>query len=188
MKIFRTLLILVIMAVSAFLLAYHVFLPQMAARSITTGELPAYLPEKYKATIEEVHESVDEGLAELPMFMARNKLTYEELVQIIQSTSAEEVISYLNDYQHNPDMSAEEAFDRVKVLLDTKVDNPEVFREAFYEHYSKDRMQQGLKYLEGSDLPLEVNIELARKTIAEVLKQRRQEIEYQLDLIQEGSN
>jgi len=181
MKSFRTLAIVAILTLILFYLGYQVLIPQMAANTLLDDEIPSYIPEKFHQPVQELRTSMDTALQQLPPLMAEQHISVDDLVLMTKETRTEDVIWVIEKLQENPDMEKEDVYTLVKGRMSNIPGNDILLRPAFDLLYSPGRVQRGLEFVSGSALPLEVTVELGRRTMIEILKERKQEIEDQLD-------
>ncbi len=185
MKFIRSVLITVFLIAITIWISFNYLIPEMVAESIEKGEMPTYLPKKFEPVFDGIKERVDQDIAELPAILSTHNLTFEELLQIVEQTRPGEILPVIKEFQNKEITDSNQAFDIIVENLGHKVENPESFRDAFNERFTAGRLQTAMSYINDSDLPLEVNVELSRKIVIEILKDRQEEIESELNRIGE---
>ncbi|MCA6078882.1 hypothetical protein [Fulvivirga sedimenti] len=180
MKFIRSVLFLVFFLSILFWLSYNYFIPRMVADSIEKGELPSFIPKKLEPAFENVRERIDDDIRELPVVLNEHQLSYDDLIELVKDTRASEVVPVIQKFQEKDVTDPDQAFDIIVQYLGHKVDKPETFRNAFKERFNQERLQTAMTFMNNSDLPLEMNMELAKKITLEILKDRREEIESEL--------
>ena len=184
MKLIRTLFFIFLVFACVGVLTYYFIIPRLAAEALTSGEAPSLLSENADQFVKTIHTEVESALEELPHGMAEHKLSYDDVVEIVKSTNSMEIVPLIESFQESPPADADEAFDRFADILGKNVADPELFRNAFRKRYNGQLVTRILNYLDASEIPVSMNVDVLRRTVLEILKQEKEAIESQLDQIQ----
>ena len=145
MKLLRHILISVVVLFTIIILSWKSLLPRIAAKAVVSEDLIEMVPEPYRDVALDVQKNVDNGIGALPYLMERHNLTFDELLRLAENTESSEIIPLVEYFKSNPDISADDAFDEISQKFGHKVENPEIFREAFRERYDRKRIRQALQ-------------------------------------------
>ncbi len=186
MKVLKILVIILVAVAAIGYLGYTLYVPRMVSNTISTGEIPAYIPKKYHKKITETREVVNSEINKLPEAMNKYQLSYEELLAFAQEVKNDEVLEGLKEIQAAEISSSEQAFDIMMTHIDAELPQSHKVRDLFADKVPVEKIQSEIVNMKDSELPLSVEVDLARRIAIQILKEKRDEIEQKLGELQTG--
>ena len=186
MKVLKiSLILLLIFGIIAYI-GYTVYVPKMITNTIATGEIPGMIPEKYHTRIEETREKVNEEIDKLPEMMNKYQLSYDELLAFAMEVKNKEVLNALEEMKNTDITSSDQAFDIALSNISAELPQSEKVKEVFKDKIPVDRIHEEITKMETSELPLSVEVDLARRIAIQLLKDKKDEIKDKLNGLQKG--
>ena len=186
MKVLKILLIILFLVGVFAYLGYTLYVPKMVTQAIDTGEIPAYVPKKYHAKIQATREKVNEEVEKLPEVMEKYNLSYEELLAFAESVENDEVLNALEEMRTTELNSTDQAFDIAIKHISADLPQSDKVKQLFADKIPVDKIQTEINKMDNSELPLSVEIDLARRIGIQILKDRRNQIEGKLQEMHSG--
>jgi hypothetical protein len=186
MKVLKILLIIVIVLAGIGYLGYTLYVPRMVSNTISTGEIPAYVPKKYHKKIEETREAVNSEIRKLPETMNKYQLSYDELLAFAEEVKNDEVLGALQEIQQTEITTSGQAFDIALSHIEAELPQSGKVKRLFADKMPVEKIQSEIEKMKDSDLPLSVEVDLARRIAIQILKEKREEIESTLGKLQTG--
>ncbi len=181
MKVLKIFVILFIILAGVAYLGYTVYVPNMVTSSIETGEIPSIVPKKYHPKIKETRDKVNKEIEKLPEVMNKYQLSYDELLAFAQEVKNDEVLDALEEIKKTNITDSGEAFDIAMKHIDAELPQSGKVRQVFREKIPADRINEEVVKMGESELPLSVEVDLARRIGIQLLKNKRDEIENRLE-------
>lgn len=186
MKVLKiTLFLVVVLGVAAWL-GYTFYVPRMVSNTISTGEIPAVIPQKYHPKIKETREKVNEEIRKLPEVMNKYNLSYDELLAFANEVENDEILSALQELKSTELSSSGQAFDIALQHISADLPQSDKVRQLFSDKVPVEKIQSEIIKMEESELPLSVEVDLARRIGIEILREKKTEIEERLEQLQTG--
>lgn len=184
MKIIKTFLIIVVILGIAGYIAYTEVVPRMATKAISTGKIPAIVPKKYHSAITETRKKVVEQVDALPEAMHEYKISYEDLSRFASEIKNDEVREAIKELNTTEISSSGEAFDIGLKHISADLPSANKFKALFESRFTVEDVEEELEKINNSELPVRVEIDMARRIGIELLKQKKEEINRKLDSLQ----
>jgi hypothetical protein len=181
MKVLKILLVLVLVFGVIAYLGYTLYLPGMVTNTIETGEIPAIVPKKYHATIEDTRQKVKKEVADLPAAMNKYQLSFDELLAFAEQVENDEVLNALEEMKNTELTSSGQAFDIALKHISADLPQSGKVKRMFSDKIPVEKINSEIGNMENSELPLSVEVDLARRIGIQILKDRKDEIERKLD-------
>lgn len=154
--------------------AYTVYLPDVVAESIVSGEVSPVVPDKYRHQLERAHKPVNRGADMLISTLYQASIPLEEILKAIDGISEREAYAMLDELNQTELQSQNQVFDLLKRRFPVDFD-VEVLREPFRRQVSMATVRKGIASANQLRESQEVDFETARGVVKRILILKEQE-------------
>lgn len=181
MKVLKIIVVLIIILSIVGYFSYTMFVPQMVTSTIETGKIPAIIPKEYHPRIEETRKKVKKELDDLPEAMNKYQISFDELLAFAEQVENDEVLGAIEELKQTEITSSGHAFDIAMSHISSTLPQSGKVKEMFVQKVPVDKIQSEIDKMQDSELPMSVEVDLARRIAIQILKDRKEEIQNKLD-------
>jgi hypothetical protein len=147
---------------------YRFYFPEIVAKAIVSAETPAYIPRRLMNKVDELRKPVNKGTDEIILAMKTNNIALEDVVDVIESTSEDDAVDFLNDLNQSNPKSPDEVFDIAKKHIKADFDI-EILRKPFVENVNMKSIRKAMSYANTNQRTKDLDIETGRAIAKQIL-------------------
>jgi len=182
-------LVIVCLGLAAFFYFQRKIVPNLIAKSLRTNSEESYLiPGRLKPTIAKARIELNKQMDSIPKLLNSLHLTFDELIYITETLDANQVIQSINELSKTELRDTDQVFNILKKNITIEGYDLELFRNAFKEKVTLDKVERALKKINDNQLTTTVSIPVARETVKQVLFDNREKLERNLESLQKMSD
>jgi hypothetical protein len=173
-KIILALVILVILAVSSYLL-YRSLVPQIIARAVVSDSLPDYIPKRLQMKVEEIRRPLNRGTDAMLRKMHASNISVDQVLKAVDDISEDEAYAFLDEVNATKPANTDELFSVAKKHFSTDFDL-EIFREPFNQHFEMKQINNAINYANMNRKSNDVDIATAKAILKKIIVEKEKEV------------
>ncbi|MBL3658189.1 hypothetical protein [Fulvivirga sediminis] len=184
--LYSLLILAIIIAGAAYFYVYHI-LPKEMAKALTSDQ-KTWVPGPLNKVATEKKEEINAAIDKLPQELHELDLTFDQLLKIVDEVDPDQVKNVIAELNEKKISNVEQAFDVIKTNISIKSVNIELFRDYFTHRIKSKQIQKGLQYLNQNDYLTTISVPVAKQTIKNILLEKQEKIEAELQKINSAPN
>jgi hypothetical protein len=173
------LLIFIVVVVVLGLVAYagyRYFLPSMIAKTLTSEEPSALVPEKMQQQVTELRAKIDREVEEVPALLKETRLGVDDLANIIDRIDPGQVFDAIDELKTTSLTSTDQVFDICMKHIKVDGYDLEVFRGPFVRNTSVGNIREAVAKVDRDDILTSMSVPVLKQTAKQVLESSKDDI------------